>query len=72
MVVEDLAMAQGAVVDHIHGAPYAEGEETAAQGAPAASEAVYVHLSEVLVLACTLLTLLCGSQFFGGSSLKLG
>lgn len=48
MEVVDLVMAHGAGVGHIHGAPYAEGDETAAQEAPAASEAVCVHLSRSL------------------------
>lgn len=65
-------MAHRAGVGHIHEALHAEGKEAAAQDTPAASKAVCVHLSRVPMLACTLVTLLGGSQFFGGGSSELG
>lgn len=64
-VVEELLMAHGTGVPHVHEAPHAEGDEAAAQEAPVVPEAVCAPLSRVLMLACTLLTLLGGPQLFG-------
>lgn len=51
MVVEEFLLAHGTGVTHVHEAPHKEGEEAAAQEAPAAPEAVCS-----LELACTLIT----------------
>lgn len=54
-MVEEFLMTHRTGMPHIHEAPHTEGEEAAAQEAPAASEAVCVHLSRLPVLACTLI-----------------